>query len=436
MSSTVLSLFLTSVFTLPLMASSAADGIGSERETIRSCPNQIVEGAHLGIKAIPGGSANSYKRNFCKYTELVAPSGKKIRFFAQNKISNEQMVRARRILNFYLTDVPGSQYGTDKSDIFNKMATNKATMIMMNGSDDGEPPADGQTLYETENIVEGSAAYITNDPRDAAFEEILHLMHDTGIGVDGANSYPGVRPAYQTEVRKAMQDAIAPGVISEGAQKGLWGAIDKAWLRELRDENSLTQEYLASVIDTYYGLAGYSSAEGSNDLYVPQSRRQIRFKDKKGWKLVGGDNPRKFFSEYVTYEARIDSGFSGTFFMSYNRNKKYTHKSRYLLDAALTGDSPTGLRGNNQNNKLTGNSGKNKIRGASGDDTLRGAGGTDVLLGGSGTDTAVFTGPSYEYTIHRTNVRTIVTDQVPGRDGRNILKSIETLQFSDGQQQN
>ena len=28
------------------------------------------------------------------------------------------------------------------------------------------------------------------------------------------------------------------------------------WIDELRDEGSLTQEYLASVIDSYYGLWG------------------------------------------------------------------------------------------------------------------------------------------------------------------------------------
>ena len=43
---------------------------------------------------------------------------------------------------------------------------------------------DGQELYWAELPVEGDEWYMKNDweHRDAAFEEILHLVHDTGIG--------------------------------------------------------------------------------------------------------------------------------------------------------------------------------------------------------------------------------------------------------------
>lgn len=390
----------------------------------------------MGIAAIPSGSNSSYTNNFCKYTQLLAPNGKPVRFFAQNLVTNEQMVRARNILEFYLTNVAGSEYGDDKSDILNQMANNNATLIMPNGSDTGDAPADGQTLFQSENVVEGSAAYLVNDPRDAAFEEILHLVHDTGIGVDGTNSQPGVRAGYQAEIRTAMRDAIAPGIITGGAQTGLWGAIDPAWLRELRDENSLTQEYLASIIDTYYGLAGESTAGGSNDLYKPQTRDQIRTMDTKGWALVGANSPRKFFSEYVTYEARVDANYTGSFTLIFDANTRYTHKSQYLLNVTLTGDQSTNLIGNAQSNTLTGNDGNNVIEGGEGDDTLAGGKGDDNLDGGAGTDIVVFSGSSSEYAIMRTNGSTIVTDNTTDRDGKDTLTNVEILQFSDGQQQN
>ncbi len=405
-------------------------------ETISNCPDQITAGASLGITALPSGLDSSYTNNFCKYSEILAPNGKPIRFFAQNLVTNEQVVRAKSVLEFYLTDVPGSEYGADKSHIANKMADNGANLIMMNGFDQGEAPANGQTLFQTENVVEGSAVYMTNDPCDAAFEEILHMMHDTGIGVDGANSFPGVRTAYQTEIRAATDNAIAPGVITSGAQLGLWGSIAIDWLQELSAENSLTQEYLASVIDTYYGLAGQSTSGGSNDLYKPQTRDQIRTMDPMGWALVGGDSPRKFFSEYVTYNARIDSAFTGTFTLVFDAGTQYTHKSQYLLNATLTGSETTGLQGNAQANKLTGNIAANAINGGDGDDTLSGGSGSDTLDGGDGTDIAVFTGPSGEYTILRTNGSTMVTDNTADRDGEDTLINIETLQFSDGQQSN
>ncbi len=85
--------------------------------------------------------------------------------------------------------------------------------------------------------------------RDATFEEILHLVHDYGIGVDGYDKFIGVLPEYQTEIRNAQINAYA---------KQIWAMTPEVqdWIDELTAENSLTQEYLASVLDSYYGLWG------------------------------------------------------------------------------------------------------------------------------------------------------------------------------------
>ena len=392
-------------------SAAATNPVVGKASTKTSCPTDISSGASHGISALPSSSANPYKNNFCKYSSLTAPNGKKVHFYAQNLISNEQIVRAKNILSFYLADVSGSTYGEDKSAVFNKMADNNATLIMMNGSDDGNPPADGQTLYQTENIIPGTMAYLKNSPRDAAYEEILHLMHDTGIGVDGANTYPGVLPAYQTEIRAATNNAVPNSIVTGG--KGIWASPALDWLRELKTENSLSQEYLASVIDTYYGLAGQSTEGGSNDLYVPQTRAEIKAKDPMGWALVGNNSPRKFFSEYVTYTARVDSTFTGTFSLSFDADTKYTHKSQYLLNAQLLGTLNTGLTGNAQNNVLKGNQGNN------------------VITGGAGIDTAVFSGKMNEYNISSTGDVTTIIDTVQNRDGTDTLKEIEKVKYSD-----
>lgn len=389
-----------------------------------SCQSDIDAGKSLGITALPNDSAAQYKQHFCKYTKLSAPNGKPIHFYAQSKITNEQMVRARNVLKFYLTDVPNSEYGADKSAVWNQMANNQATLIMFNGSDgDIEvPEINGQTLFETENIVEGSAAYLVNEPRDAAFEEILHLMHDTGIGVDVSGAMKGVLPAYQAEIRAATNNAAPSSLVSGG--NGIWasGSMFNSWLAELKAEGSLTQEYLAAVIDGYYGLAGKSSAEGFNDIYAPQTRAEIKTKDPMGWALMGEGNNRKYFSEYVTYNARIDPSYQGTFTLTFDENVKYTYKSQYLLDATLLGESNTNLIGNDQNNSLAGNHGDNILTGKSGDDILDGAG---------GSDTAVFSGNASEYTVTASGSDIVVSDSIANRDGTDTLKNIELIQYLD-----
>ncbi|MCO7224107.1 hypothetical protein [Pleionea sp. CnH1-48] len=401
-------------------SNSNASGSTNPPPPTNKCSQAISEGASLGITDIPASAAAEHRNNFCKYTKLVAPNGKAIHFFAQDQITNEQMVRARNILEFYLTNVPGSQYGADKTAVWNKMADNNAILIMPNGSDTGSAPASGQTLFQTENVVEGSDAYLVNEPRDAAFEEILHLMHDTGIGVDGSNTMPGVLPEFQQEIRNATNNAVPSSIVAGG--KGIWASIDLNWLSELQGENSLTQEYLASIIDTYYGLAGRSSSGGSNDLYQPQTRAEISTIDPMGWALVGGDSPRKFFSEYVTYNARVDKNYTGTFTLNFDANQKYTHKSQYLINVTLTGSSPITLIGNNQANDLTGNVADNEIIGNQGNDTIN---------GGDGTDTATFTGNAVDYTITNNNGVVTVVDSVAGRDGTDTLTSIELLKFAD-----
>lgn len=388
---------------------------------VSSCADAITAGISVGITALPLDAAAQYKNAFCKYTKLTAPNGKPIHFYAQNRISNEQMIRARNILQFYLTNVPGSIYGTDKTSVFNKMGDNNATLVMYNGSDgDVSNIADGQTLYETENVVEGSAAYLTNEPRDAAFEEILHLMHDTGIGVDFSGAMQGVLPSFQAEIRVATNNAAPSSIVTGG--KGLWASVDLPWLRELKAEGSLTQEYLASVIDTYYGLAGKSSAENRNDLYTPQTREEIKTKDPMGWALVGDDSPRKFFSEYVTYEARIDPSYTGIFTLNFDPALKYTYKSQYLVNATLLGNNNSQLIGNNQANILRGNDGDNRITGGQGD---------DIIDGGEGSDSIVFTGIASEYTIINNQGTITVTDNVSNRDGIDQLTNVELLIFSD-----
>ncbi len=371
-----------------------------------SCAADIKSGKHLGIKPLPDNTPAAYKKAYCKYTDIVAPNGKAIKFYAQDQISNEQMVRARRILEFYLTPVKDSEQGSAKTAIANAMASSGANLVLMNGSDDGKNPVtvQGQPLYDTELVTEGATAYINNDyenHRDAAFEEILHMMHDYGIGT---KSQAGANKDYSKQIDAATANAMI---------KKIWptagvDARTTSWIEELRGEGSLSQEYLASVIDSYYGYWGAwtEGNGGMRGIYMAKTRDEVKARDPMGYAVV-----EKYFSPRVTYLARIDSGFMGTFSMMFDANKPYTHKSQYLVNAELTGDKNSNLLGNQYDNQLMGNAGSN------------------ILDGQAGTDTVIFKGNFKEYIVDAQSG--IVTDNKSNRDGVTTLKSIEVVAFKD-----
>lgn len=397
-------LFCATIFSLP--AQSISDNID-----ISSSAN--------GVVALPSTAPAAYiNAGFVKYTKIQAPNGQAIHFVAQNAITEAQIVRARNILQFYLTNVPGTQYGADKTAVINAMGNNEAVLMLLNGSDTGNPPnLPAQTLYQNEIAVEGHQWYINNEydqHRDASFEEILHLMHDTGIGVDnnGTPNPNGALPAYQTEIRAAQQNALT---------NNLWGIGASDWINELTQENSLSQEYLAAVVDSYYGLWGPwtgSTTHGMWGLYVSKTRAEIQTEDPMGYALMP-----KYFSPYINVNMDIDPTFNGSFTMTFDAAQPYTYKSQYLQHVTLTGTNASNIKGNDQYNRLNGNSGNN---------TLEGVKGNDRLDGKEGTDIAKFTGNQSEYTVTIQGAFTIITDNTNDRDGVDTLLNIETIRYADG----
>ncbi len=372
------------------------------------CAADIALGADLGITEIPEAFA-AFRQAYCKFTKIDAPNGKLIRIFAQNEISNDQMIFARDLLAFYITNVPGTQYGADKSAVANAMADNGATLVMRNGYDGKYRlrirGLRGQPLYDEETIPVGTPEYFdTDEYRDASFEEIVHLVQDTGIGIDRPGYIEGGAPDFQKEIRAALNNAHIDNKLW-----GHGGERTARWIAELTEEGSLTQEYLAAIVDSYYGLWGANKTRKTGiGGYVAKSRAEIAEKDPMGYAIM-----EKFFSPYLTFNARIDSRFEGTFSLSLDPDLPYTHKSQYLVNATLTGEGNSNLTGNDQDNRLSGNSGRN------------------VLDGRGGIDTAVFAGASAEYKIVESDDGIVVEDRVSERDGSVTLRNIEELQFSD-----
>lgn len=193
----------------------------------------------------------------------------------------------------------------------------------------------------------------------------------------------------------------------------LWADGERTieWIKELEEENSLSQEYLASVIDTYYGLWGAWKGEtrrgkaedadrGMWGIYIAKTRDQLESRDLMAFELMNNT----FFHPYLTYNARIDKAFAGTFSLKFDSSIPYTHHSRYLKDITLLGDSDTNVRINELDNDITGNAGVN---------------------------TVILSGKSDEYDVQSIDDMTRVKDNVEGRDGTIILRGIEHIRFTD-----
>ncbi len=393
-------LFLNFVILVSILSVSCNKGCSKSLTSQQKAPSAIgQQEAALGIETVPTSLGDDYVDSFNRYTKIVAPNGQSIHILAQTQITNEQIVRARNVLEHYLTNLTGSLYGSDKSAIANKMAENEAILLLLNGSDDGTNSASnlgGQPLYQNEIQVEGHRWYINQnyEHRDATFEEILHLVHDTGIGVDQNPNFAGALPEFQTEIRAAQQNALSAN---------LWGMGQAGWISELTQENSLSQEYLAAVIDSYYGLWGAweeNSTHGMWGIYLPKTRDEISTEDPMGSALMNN----KFFHSYLTYNARIDASFEGTFSLKFDQNLSYTHHSQYLKKITLTGNKNSNAKVNKFDNQITGNAGIN---------------------------TVIFSGNSYEYTINQNNPEVVVSDNQIQRDRANTLIGIEKLQFLD-----
>ncbi|MBC8200559.1 MAG: calcium-binding protein [Planctomycetes bacterium] len=354
----------------------------------------------FGLNPLPEDSPYR-EEGFTKFTEVVAPNGKSIPIIAQKGVRDIAVARCRNLLTFYLTDVPGTRYGADKSSVANAMANNHAMLMMPEGAhrEGHEPDVEAQPQFESETPVDGSRWYIRNDweHRDAAFEEIFHLLHDTGIGTYMRGALPYYQKELKIEALKSIKD-------------GRWGIpIDphvQEWIKELAEEHSLAQEYIASVIDSYYGLwAAFDERPGGMwGIYIAKTREEIKEKDPKGYELIEAFLPPMMFG----YVSLIDPNFSGTFSLQFNEELPYTHKSQYYVDATLTGKLNSNLLGNDSSNTFKGNSGNN------------------ILDGGGGNDTVIFRGKIDEYEI----VGNVYKDTVTGRDGTDTLISIEEVTFA------
>jgi len=366
-----------------------------------------ISGSPLGVVPLPENVGRTLTGLFTKYTKHVAPNGKPIHILGQSRVRDLQMVRAREILKYHLTDAPGSTYGSDKTAVANRMGDVRATLIYTDTQARAfamyeilEPSKLAlQDLYATESPVEGDYEYVHNTgegekffSRDASYEEIMHLVHAKGLEDE--------LPNYHEAIVEAEKRAVDAGIYNYG--------------------DPAPHEYIITGFDIYFGLWDHNpQGDGTSfgDEYPFHTKAEMNEGDPALYDLVEG-----FWPEYLTYDAYIDPGFEGTFSIAFDSAVDYTLKSRYLVHVTLTGTNDTNILGNDQDNNLTGNVGDNRFTGAAGD---------DVIVGGEGNDTAVYSGDMAEYRIERTDSTIVVSDSVEGRDGTDELTGVEVLAFRD-----
>jgi hypothetical protein len=361
----------------------------------------------LEVVPLPEELGKTLNGLFSKYTKHMAPNGKPIHIFAQSGVSDLQVVRAREILKYHLTDAPGTQYGSDKTALANRMADVRATLMYTDTEIKSfamRPILRGselrlQDLYATESPVEGCYEYIHNEgrpgerfTRDASYEEIMHLVHAKGL--------EDVLPEYHQEIVEAEKAAIEAGIYKYG--------------------RPAPHEYIITGFDIYFGLWDHDpQGDGASfgEEYPYNTKEKMKAGDPALYDLV-----EKFWPKYLTYKAYIDPSFEGTFSTVRDENTPYTFKSQYLVNIILTGEKNTNILGNDQDNLLVGTEGNNVFTGGKGNDIIR---------GGEGEDTAQFSGNSSEYKITKSDGKTIVADTVSDRDGKDELEEIEILKFKD-----
>lgn len=401
------------LLTLNFSASPVEKGNGD----VVTLPEIDISDSPNGIVLLPATVPSIFTDVFVKYTKVIAPNGKPIHFLAQADWTDDKLIKVRNILEHMLTDYPDSQYGSDKTKVANSMSDRKATMVLFNNSQAAREAMRGplsgvmdlemQSMWANEIAAEGSEDYMNHITRDATYEEVWHLVHETGV-------IPTL-PKFQSEIEAAKDAAVKIG----------WGPPND-------DPSSWHSEYYAQQYDNYLDLWVIQPKVWEGRKLKPgempegtahwgqnqvNSRSELLELDPVGYELVA-----KFFHPYLTYTPELPVDFEGTFFLTFDKSFVYTHKSQHLKDVTLRGSNNTNLVGNAYDNVLTGNAG---------DNVLRGGAGRDWLIGGGGNDTAEFSGHHKDYRVTKNGNYLTVQDERVNRDGTDTLIGIEFLQFSD-----
>ena len=129
---------------------------------------------------------------------------------------------------------------------------------------------------------------------------------------------------------------------------------------------------------------------------------------------------------------------TATDFTSDNFNPPFPPAGGQLQTGGPNIDNLTGGPGNDElygfadNDTLSGLGGADKLFGGAGNDWLTGGAGNDIIDGQSDTDTANFSGNRADYAVSGGPADLTLADGAPNRDGTDIVRNVEFIQFADG----
>lgn len=260
---------------------------------------------------------------------------------------------------------------------------------LMNSADTPNWLMNSQSLMYRELTVEGDCHYMSNfadycanlgehADRDAAFEEILHLVQAQGIAPNASTS--SLQNGIQAHALSIYSDMQA-------GKPTVWRPTQRDWEDWESDDfdpervkqtgPSYSHEYFAAAFEAYMGVA---KANGQGlDGYQALTREEMQSQDPQAVDWISG-----LFHGYLQYTANIDSagvklytektnpGTVPTFRMAPNKDslvEAYTYKSQWLTKVKIVGDQAINVIGNDQDNTFEGNNKDNSIYGEGGINT-------------------------------------------------------------------
>ena len=106
-----------------------ADKNEEQIKVARILANLSIDESANGIILLSEQVPPIIRNVFNRYTRITAPSGKPFHLLAQSGWSEDQILKARNVLQHLLTDHPGSVYGSNKTAVANAMADKNAAKV-------------------------------------------------------------------------------------------------------------------------------------------------------------------------------------------------------------------------------------------------------------------------------------------------------------------
>lgn len=380
----------------------------SSMDSIPQLPFIDISNSVNGIISMPEDDNSLFSSIASRYTHLTVSNGGVIPILIQDEIEDYKVLHIRGILESFLKDVPGTQWGNDKSSISNAIASNNAMIFLLNDESEIENSdlislfdlgVDGQIIISDNIVSEGTSEYINGLNNDLSYQLILDFIYNHGIQL--------VVPGMVNQLEESMINSISNNIYEPSMQ--------------ISEQNHLLR-YFKLGLEVYYGLWEFNPNQdgfAGDYEYGLINRSQLQNGDSLLYGILNN-----FFNEFWTYNAVLPSIFNSSFDLTLDTNSIYTYKSQYLKDVTLKGSNESSLIGNNYNNYLEGNHGRNYFVGGVGSDTLN---------GGLGLDRAVYLGEFAEYIVvpmdEPIDSAYRVIDIVNNRDGLDYIMNIEQIEF-------